>query len=105
MGWMRLRLSTWEKDRINAMLDEGKASDTIAKLLNRPKNTIYNYVNYYRFTPFRVKRDTRTRVGPNLITEEGRSIMCPVCEVKLVIDTDGNGRLVEYCQTCVKPTA
>ena len=97
MGWMRRRLTGGEKDRIVEMLDAGKTVDMIAKALSRPKNTIYTYVYYGRYTPLQ-----RTRNTPG---DGGRPACCPTCEKKLTFDTTRDGYLVEYCQTCVKPAA
>ena len=99
MGWMRCKnLSTEDKDFITRHREQGTRVTVIAAALGRSKFTIYNYLYYYyRVPPNQGKKVQRT--------EEGRNAPCPTCERHLFMDTDGNGYLVEYCLTCVKPAA
>lgn len=121
---MRRRLTPKEKARIIQLDEAGRVPRDIATALQRSLSTIYNFLQYGRFTPRTERRnfcpDSQKR-GPRPLRDElappdidrhrsakrheARSATCPGCGRKLTLDTDGNGYLVEYCLTCVKPAA
>ena len=100
----RRYLTPEEKGRIEKLYDTGTPIMTIGDVLGRSHQTVRNYINYGRYTPKTGQRNTQSRdcrTTSRSAKFEGKDATCPGCLRKLEFDTDGNGRLVEYCLTCV----
>ena len=81
-----------EKMRIGIYRKQGFSITEVAKRLNRPWSTVQSFINSRVF-------EELWSFGwhPSRLRYQGVDCTCTFCGTPLHFDTDGQGRLTEYC--------
>ena len=90
------RLTEEEKLLIGTLVAEEYSVKNVAKRLRRAYGTIESFVNSRTFERH---YSVVWYKGQHRRAFQGVDYRCALCDKKLDFDTDGNGKLLEYCRT------